>query len=168
MCSCSYYLPNNYLKAADFFKEFSGFVDSLATNSGHMLILDDFNIHWDCQRNGDTKQLADLLRSANLRQHVQERTHWRGHILDLVISVMMTIWLKVCLCLPYCLIIFLLTLMYLYRNNLFQPRLFHIEDISLLVRRLLLLICKSLIWYWIYRMMWIIRWIYMIVHWETL
>jgi len=68
------------------FKEFSEFVDSLATNNGHLLILGDFNIHWDCQRNADTKQLADILRSANLRQHVQERTHRHGHILDLVIS----------------------------------------------------------------------------------
>jgi len=65
----------NGLKAADFFKECSGFVDSLATNSGHLLILGDFNIHGDCQRNANTKQLADILRSANLRQHVQERTH---------------------------------------------------------------------------------------------
>ncbi|KAK2169189.1 hypothetical protein LSH36_12g34021 [Paralvinella palmiformis] len=37
-------------------------------------------------RNADTKQLVDILRSANLRQHVQERTHRHGHILDLVIS----------------------------------------------------------------------------------
>ena len=65
--------------------EFSGFVHSLATNSGHMLILGDFSIHWYCQRNADTKQLADIPRSANLRQHVQERTHRQGHILDLVI-----------------------------------------------------------------------------------
>ena len=35
-------------KAADFFNDFSEFVDSLATNSGHLLILSDFNIHWDC------------------------------------------------------------------------------------------------------------------------
>jgi len=76
-----YYLPithttkKNGLKAADFFKEISGFVDSLATNSGHLLILGGFNIYWDCQRNADTKQLADILRSSNLRQHFQERTH---------------------------------------------------------------------------------------------
>ena len=43
-------------------------------------------MHWDCQRDADTKQLADILRSANLRQHVQERTHRHGLILDLVIS----------------------------------------------------------------------------------
>ena len=35
---------------------------SLATNSDHLLILGDFNIHCDCQRNADTKQLADILR----------------------------------------------------------------------------------------------------------
>ena len=62
----------NGLKVADVFKEFSGFDESLATNSGHLLILGDFSIHWDCQRNADTKPLADILRSANLRQHIQE------------------------------------------------------------------------------------------------
>ena len=41
---------------------------------------------WNCQRNADTKQLADIHISANLRQHVQERTHKHGHILHLVIS----------------------------------------------------------------------------------
>ena len=56
----------NGLKAADFFKEVTGFVDPLATNSGHLLILGDFNKHWDCQRNAYTKQLADILRSCNL------------------------------------------------------------------------------------------------------
>jgi len=65
-------IKKKWLIARDFFKEFYHF---LSANSGYMLILDDFNIHWDCQRNGDTKQLADLLRSANLRQHVEERTH---------------------------------------------------------------------------------------------
>ena len=76
----------NSLKAANFFKEFSKCGDSIATNSGHLLILGDFNIHWNCQKNADTKQLADILRSANLRQHIEERTHRHGHILDLVIS----------------------------------------------------------------------------------
>ena len=39
--------PNkkNGEKAADFFKECSEFVDSLATNNDHLLILGDFNIH---------------------------------------------------------------------------------------------------------------------------
>jgi len=51
-----------------------------------VLILADFIIHWNCQRNANTKQLANFLRSTNVRQHVQERTHRHGHILDLVIS----------------------------------------------------------------------------------
>jgi hypothetical protein len=76
----------NGLKTVDFFREFSEFVDSLATNSGHLLILGDFNIHWDSQVNADTKHLSDILRSASLTQHVQERTHKHGHILDLVIT----------------------------------------------------------------------------------
>ena len=36
--------------------------------------------------NADTKHLSDILRSASLTQHVQERTHKHGHILDLVIT----------------------------------------------------------------------------------
>jgi len=70
----------NGLKAADFFKEFWNFVDSLVTNSGRLLMLGDFNIQWDCQRNADSKQLADILIFANLNQHVQERTYGHGHI----------------------------------------------------------------------------------------
>ena len=62
------------------------FIESLATNNGRQLILGDFNIHWDCRRNPGSKQLADILKSANLGQHVQERTHRHRHILDLVIS----------------------------------------------------------------------------------
>ena len=76
----------NGLKAADFFGEFAGFFYSLATNGGHLLILGDFNIHWECQRNADTKQPADILKSVNLRQHVPKRTNIHGHILDLDIS----------------------------------------------------------------------------------
>ena len=67
-------------------KNYLKFVDSLATNGDYLLILDDFKIQWDCQRNADTKQLPDILKPANFRQHGQENTHRRGHILDLVIS----------------------------------------------------------------------------------
>jgi len=76
----------NGLKVSYFFKEVLEFLDSLATNSGHLLILGDLNIHWNYQRNADTKQLADILRPANLRQLVQEMAQIHGHILNLVIS----------------------------------------------------------------------------------
>ena len=57
-----YLTKKNAIKGADFVKECSKFLDSLATNSGHLLILGDF------------------------RQYVQERTHRHGHILDFVMS----------------------------------------------------------------------------------
>ena len=57
------------------------FGDSLATNSGHLLILGDFNIYWDCQRNGDIKQ-----HSLNWHPQTPCDTHINGHILELLIS----------------------------------------------------------------------------------
>lgn len=76
----------NGIKSSDFFTEFAEFVDSIATSNDHLLILGDFNIHWDVPSNPDTRHLSDILRSANLTQHVNERTQIHGHILDLVIS----------------------------------------------------------------------------------
>ena len=74
------------MKSSDFVREFGEFVDSVATKNGHLLILGDFNIHWDCPEKSDTIHLSDTLASANLIQHVKEPTHVAGHIIDLVIS----------------------------------------------------------------------------------
>ena len=76
----------NALKAGDFFREFSEFVDSLATCKGHLLILGDFSGHWDYHKDTDTECLSEILGSANLIQHVKKRNHRQGHILDLVIT----------------------------------------------------------------------------------
>ena len=75
----------NGLKSSDFFREFSEYVDSLAISKGHLLIVGDFNIHWDSPSDANTKHLSSILKSASLTQHVQERTHRHGHMLDLVI-----------------------------------------------------------------------------------
>ena len=72
--------------------------------------------------NADSKQLADILRSARSR---------------------------VCMGLPCCQIVFLLILMYLCRNNLFHLKLFHTGNISRFTRMQFWLICESLLWYWI-------------------
>ena len=62
----------------------------MVINSGHLLIVGDSNIHWDCQMNADTKQLADILRSTKSgSMSKKELTH--GHILDLDISLVITI-----------------------------------------------------------------------------
>ena len=116
-----------------FLQGFFEFVDSLATNSDHLLILGDFNIHSDCRRNPDTKQLADIVRSANSRKNRQH-----GHILDLVISHDGDNLIKgvsvSSMFFDHFLII-LLALMFHYRNNLFQLIQF--------TSRLFFLICES-------------------------
>jgi len=81
-----YRTKKNGLKATDFLKQFSEFVGPLDTYRGHFLILRNFNIHWDCKGNADSKYVADILRFANLGKHVQERTHRHGHLVDIVIS----------------------------------------------------------------------------------
>jgi len=109
----------NGLKAADFFWK------SSETNIAHLLILCDFNIHWGCQKNADTKELDDFLRSANLRQHVQERTHKHGYILDFVIYHDGDYLIKGVSVSSFW------TLMYLNRTNMFQLKLFHTENIAM-------------------------------------
>ena len=49
------------------------------------MILGNFNVHWDFEEDTDIKCLSEILRSANLIQHVQRRTQRQGHILDIVI-----------------------------------------------------------------------------------
>ena len=129
--------------------------------SSHLLILGDFNIHWDCERNADTKQLADILRSANFTQYVHERKHRYGRILDLVISHdddNLTKGVSV--------------------SSMLSDHFFINIDVSLQKQYVsakvisyrkynsasFLLICESLLWYWIHQMMWIIWWISIIVH----
>ncbi|XP_071506848.1 uncharacterized protein [Diadema antillarum] len=51
-----------------------------------LVIVGDFNIHWDNQSNADTKKFADIIKSHDLLQHVCESTHISGHILDYVLS----------------------------------------------------------------------------------
>jgi len=144
-CSCSYYLPITLKKWPESCWFLQGIFEIWWLSCYHLLIY-----IWIYM------QLTDILRSANLRQHVQERTHRHGHILD-HLQVMLTVWSRMCLCLPCCLIMSLLTSMYLYKNNLFQLKLFHTENINRLTGRLLLLICESLLWCWINRMLWKIK-----------
>lgn len=66
-------------------KEFSRFVESFDRQNDPLLILGYFIIQCDWQRDEDTKQQADILRSINLRQNVPEHKHRHDYILDLVI-----------------------------------------------------------------------------------
>ena len=69
-----------------FLEEFQEYIDSRVTMSGRLVVVGDFNFHYERPDLADTKKLHDLLYSLDLEQHVHEPTHIRGHCLDLVIS----------------------------------------------------------------------------------
>ena len=60
------------------------FLRSLKAPPTDFVVMDDFNIHCDRVDAGDTTSLMNLLESCNLKQHVHQKTHNRGHTLDLV------------------------------------------------------------------------------------
>ena len=72
--------------ASVFLEEFYHYVDNHATKSKKLLVVGDFNFHFEVANNQDNKKFQDALHSLNLEQHVYEPTHSRGHILDLVIT----------------------------------------------------------------------------------
>ena len=54
--------------------------------SEKLLIVGDYNIHWDCNENAITKRFIDLLDSTNLVQRMSEPTHGDAHISDLAVT----------------------------------------------------------------------------------
>ena len=69
-----------------YLSEFSDLIERLSIQPGKLLIVGDFNVHWDKQDWQEGKDLVTLLASFNLEQHVKEITHTFRHILDYVIS----------------------------------------------------------------------------------
>ena len=80
--------PNskNGIKRNTFALEFSSMLEKISLEPGKLLLVGDFNIHWDNKDSSETKEIESLLVSHNLHQHVEESTHREGHILDWVIS----------------------------------------------------------------------------------
>ena len=58
----------------------------MSIEPGKVLIVGDFNVHWDKQDPPETKEIQSLLASYNLQQYVMDATHKEGHILDWVVS----------------------------------------------------------------------------------
>ena len=69
-----------------FLSDFQHYMDSHATTSGQLLLIGDFNIHYESSENPNAQRFHDLVEWMNLQQHVNDPTHDRGHILDLVIT----------------------------------------------------------------------------------
>ena len=45
--------------------------------------VENFNFHYEIQKNADVKKFHELVESLNLQQHVSGATHEHGHLLDL-------------------------------------------------------------------------------------
>ncbi|KAL8581889.1 hypothetical protein ACOMHN_010263 [Nucella lapillus] len=68
-----------------FLEEFEELVDHHNTHSPNIILIGDFNIHFDNPHNSDTKQICELLTSYELVQLVDKPTR-KTHILDWIIS----------------------------------------------------------------------------------
>ena len=69
-----------------FLDEFATFVNEIAVTRQDILIVGDFNLHCELNDAPGVKALNDILAENNLKQHVTEPTHMKGHMLDLVIT----------------------------------------------------------------------------------
>ena len=76
----------NGLTVAQFFREFSTFLEHLVLLPFDVLILGDFNFHVNNKTDRDAHDFMHLLDTFNLVQHVAGSTHKSGHTLDLLIS----------------------------------------------------------------------------------
>ena len=61
-------------------------MESVSTTAGHLVIIGDFNIHWDDSKNHFRIQFAELLESFDLKQHIVQPTHIKGHTIDYIIT----------------------------------------------------------------------------------
>ncbi len=70
----------------DFIKEFADFLSELLLAADRVLIVGDFNIHVDNEKDALGSAFIDILNSIGVRQHVSGPTHSQNHTLDLILS----------------------------------------------------------------------------------
>ena len=61
-------------------------LEHLATASGKLIMLGDFNFHVDDTDNPSAMKFLDIVNCFNLAQHITVPTHKDGHTLDLIIT----------------------------------------------------------------------------------
>ncbi len=69
----------------DFIKEFGDFLSELVLAADKVLIVGDFNIHVDNEKDALQSAFIEIRNSIGVRQHVSG-THCRNHTLDLILS----------------------------------------------------------------------------------
>ena len=78
------YSRNHPISISTFLDQFSSLLEPILLCKEPLIITGDFNIHVDIP--SESLQFSELLRSLSLIQHVNQPTHEKGHILDLIIS----------------------------------------------------------------------------------
>ncbi len=76
----------NRLTVPMFFDDLSTLLEKYVTIPGDLILVGDFNIHYENLNDPGALRLRELLRAYNMTQHVQEATHTCGHILDLCVT----------------------------------------------------------------------------------
>ncbi len=69
----------------DFIKEFGDFLSELVQAADKVLIVGDFNMHIDNEKDALGSAFIDILNSIGVRQHVSGPTQCRNHTLDLIL-----------------------------------------------------------------------------------
>ncbi len=70
----------------DFIKEFGDFLSELVLAADKVLIVGDFNIYVNNEKDALGSVFLDILNSIGVRQHMSGTTHCRNHTLDLILS----------------------------------------------------------------------------------
>jgi hypothetical protein len=76
---------NNFTLTA-FLEEFEDFLAEMITRQERIILLGDFNIHWDDAENSGVKTFRSLIDTFQLKQHIDTPTHRDGHTLDLIMT----------------------------------------------------------------------------------
>jgi hypothetical protein len=76
----------NGLKVNTFLEQFDEFMSCVDLLPGRVILLGDFNIHYDLPSKSDVNRFSTILESADFVQHITGPTHRCGHTLDLVIT----------------------------------------------------------------------------------
>ena len=71
----------NNIRKSTFISEFADLLEQSSTFSGQLVLLGDFNVHFNSVNDGERIQLAALLDRFGLVQHVSGATHTSGHTL---------------------------------------------------------------------------------------
>ena len=74
------------ISVSKFLHDFTNLSEHLISLRNPFVLLGDFNSHVDNPNNSSARQFLDLLKSFSLQQLVNEPTHLKGQILDLIIT----------------------------------------------------------------------------------